>query len=277
MPHGVHSVKLYRKHGFVINGGHHFFRSSEATIRFLDLAVEKCGEKCDDQVMLNELFWSLDVEWDGGDPPSHPGAMRIASSDVDDGLLVESVTGRSRVTNHRIKIWDRDFAWWFSGDIPELCPSKYNWVGMPSINTGDVDKIQSKLALFDVWDTYCLKSDEKRVKMTCKTSIADCSLCESPWCKACWTDLLGQEKKERTCIIMDAHATEDPFHVEDIVLELTNGSTVHFCGSNKFKGTGFTCNKRAQFMASRYHMSAQNAMISLLEDLGNGCRCSVDG
>ena len=269
-------LTLYRKYGLVVCSGHLFFRSSEGTLRFLDKAVEKCGDKCDDQVMYNNLFWSLDIEWDGGDPPSHPGAMRI-DADEDDGLLVESATGRARVTNHTFKIWDRDFAWRFRGGIPEFCPSKYNWVGMPTTgNAGDVDKIQSKLAMFDVWDSYCLKSEEKRVKMTCKNSIADCLLCKSPLCKTCWTDRIGPEKMERTCIITDAHATEDPFNVNDVVLELTDGGTVQFCGSNKFNGAGITCNKRAQYMASRYRMSEQDAKISLMESLENGCRCSVD-
>eukprot|EP00984_Skeletonema_dohrnii_P024076 scaffold13188_cov114-Skeletonema_dohrnii-CCMP3373.AAC.9 len=119
--------KVYHDHGFVINGGQHFFRSSEATLRFLDMAANRCVEKCDDQVMYNHLFWSLDIEWDGGDPPSHTGAMRVANHELDNGLLVKSATGRSRVTNHTIKIWDRDFAWRLSGGIPEQCPSKNNW------------------------------------------------------------------------------------------------------------------------------------------------------
>ena len=56
--------------------------------------------------------------------PNHARALRINATG-DDGsspekqtnkaenndLLVESATGRSRVTNHTIKIWDRDFAW----------------------------------------------------------------------------------------------------------------------------------------------------------------------
>lgn len=69
---------------------------------------------CDDQVTYNHVFfYDLNVIWDGGiETPNHAGALRIhAPNTENDGLLVESVTGRSYVTNHTIKIWDRDFAW----------------------------------------------------------------------------------------------------------------------------------------------------------------------
>jgi hypothetical protein len=221
-------LTLHRKHGFVVCGGHHFFRSSEETARFLDMAVKKCGDKCDDQVMLNHLLWQLEIEWDGGHPPSHPGAKRVSDEEyeMNNGHLVESATGRSRLTNHTIKIWDRDFAWRLSGGIPELCPSKNNWLGMPSTNGGNnggkTDKILSKLALFELWDDYCLNPetgvDKKSVKIACNTSVTDCSLCESPMCKSCWIDRYGQEKKEKMCMILDAQVAENPFHVKKTLL-----------------------------------------------------------
>ena len=271
-------TNLYRKHGFVFCSGHLFFRSSEATLRFLDMAVKRCGDKCDDQVMYNGLFWELDIEWDGRDPPAHPEAIRVVSHTADKtnaGLLVESATGRSRLTNHTFKIWDRDFAWRLSGGLPELCPSKNNWVGMPSVNGGQTDKIQLKLALFDLWDDYCLnpEADKKRVRIACNTSVADCELCKSPMCKACWIDY-GQDQEERTCMIMDANAAENPFHVKDDWVALSDGSTVKFCGSNKWgnKSGGITCNKRVQYVIKRHRMSEKDAKISVLE---NGCSCSV--
>jgi len=76
---------------------------------------------------------------------------------------------------------------------------------------------------------------------------------------------------------MEAHVTEDPFNAKEVFLELIDGDTVRFCGSNKYMRTGMTCNRRAGFISRRYHMSEQNAKISLLENLETGCRCSVDG
>jgi hypothetical protein len=277
-------LTLHRKHGFVVCGGHHFFRSSEETARFLDMAVKKCGDKCDDQVMLNHLLWQLEIEWDGGHPPSHPGAKRVSDEEyeMNNGHLVESATGRSRLTNHTIKIWDRDFAWRLSGGIPELCPSKNNWLGMPSTNGGNnggkTDKILSKLALFELWDDYCLNPetgvDKKSVKIACNTSVTDCSLCESPMCKSCWIDRYGQEKKEKMCMILDAQVAENPFHVKKDIIKLSNSSTVKFCGSNKWLGASdISCETRAEFLVSRYQLSEDNAKSSLLV---NGCKCSEE-
>lgn len=102
------------KFGFVICGCHYFLRSSPEAIRFMELVIKKCGWKCDDQVAYNRVFfYDLNVTWDGGiDTPNHVGALRINAPDTEnDQLLVESVTGRSSVTNHTIKIWDRDFTW----------------------------------------------------------------------------------------------------------------------------------------------------------------------
>ncbi len=111
---------LYEKYGFVVCGGHSFFRSSPGTLRFMDIVMYHCnGDKCNDQIMFNTvLLRELDVEWDGIENPNHMGAMRMNTTDDPVGwgsginnILVEGATGRSRVTNHTIKIWDRDFAW----------------------------------------------------------------------------------------------------------------------------------------------------------------------
>lgn len=155
-------VPLYTKFGFVICSGHQFLRSSPETLRFMDLVMTRCsGHKCDDQVTYNQVFfYDLDIIWDGMDSPDHAGALRINSTHVENtNLLVESVTGRSNVTNHTIKIWDRDFAWRLAGAIPEYCPSENNWLGMPTklddALTGQGNKVYKKIAAFDVWDKQC--------------------------------------------------------------------------------------------------------------------------
>ena len=108
---------IYHIHGFVICSGHQFLRSSPETLNFMDLVMDRCrGKKCDDQNTYNEVFfWDLNITWDnnmGRSPATREGALRVNSTGPEsNNLLVESATGRSPVTNHTIKIWDRDFAW----------------------------------------------------------------------------------------------------------------------------------------------------------------------
>lgn len=111
---------IFRNFGYVICSGHQFLRSSPRTLLFFDLIMKSCSRerrgaqgKCDDQVVYNNvLFYELDIRWDNIDNPNHEKALRINTTNPENhNLLVESVTGRSLVTNHTIKIWDRDFAW----------------------------------------------------------------------------------------------------------------------------------------------------------------------
>lgn len=108
-------VPIYKEFGYVICSGHQFLRSSPATLRFMELVMRRCrAAKCDDQITYNRVFfYDLQIQWDGGmETPNHGGALRVNTTHPENsGLLVESVTGRSAVTNHTIKIWDRDFAW----------------------------------------------------------------------------------------------------------------------------------------------------------------------
>ncbi|KAL7550845.1 hypothetical protein ACHAWF_014044 [Thalassiosira exigua] len=155
-------VPLYNEFGFVICSGHQFLRSSPETLKFMDLVMNRCRwSKCDDQFVYNAvLHYDLKMKWDGIDNPDNPGALRVNTTHPENGnLLVESVTGRSPVTNHTVKIWDRDFAWRLAGAIPEHCPSIHNWLGMPTklddSLTGFGNKVHKKIAAFDVWDQHC--------------------------------------------------------------------------------------------------------------------------
>jgi hypothetical protein len=118
-------TNIYYKTRFVVCGGHSFFKSSPETIRYMELVLKDCeSDKCNDQTTLNTvLFNSLAVKWDNNEP-NHAGALRLNTTgddgssrekqqnkDENNGLLVESITGRSTATNHTIKVWDRDFAW----------------------------------------------------------------------------------------------------------------------------------------------------------------------
>merc|ERR1712176_803557 len=109
---------IYQRHGLVVCSGHQFLRSSPETLRFMDMVLDTCRwSKCDDQVVYNNvIFTQLKIDWDGIDSPNHTRALRLDSTHEENGnLLVESVTGRSSVTNHTTKIWDRDFAWRLAG------------------------------------------------------------------------------------------------------------------------------------------------------------------
>jgi len=51
-----------------------------------------------------------------------------------------------------------------------------------------------------------------------------------------------------------------------------DGSTIKFCGSNEWLESHISCEKRAQFLVSRYQASEQDAKSSLL---GSGCQCNA--
>ena len=104
---------IHEESGFVICSGHQFLRSSPGSLRFIDLVVQKCKySKCDDQIVYNIVFSrDLKIKWNGIEKPDHERALRINATGENANLLVESVSGTSTVTNHTIKIWDRDFAW----------------------------------------------------------------------------------------------------------------------------------------------------------------------
>lgn len=148
---------LFDKYGFVVCSGHQFLRATEATIRFMDLVIKRCrSDKCDDQISYNEaLFYDSDVAWDR--EPARENALRLSSKiKNNDQLLLEGATGRSRKTNHTIKIWDRDFAWRLIRDVPHRCPSLKNWVAMPTgLSAGAGDKIAMKLRAFYIWGEIC--------------------------------------------------------------------------------------------------------------------------
>ena len=147
-------MDMYNEFGFVVCSGHQFLRSSPGTLKFMELMNKRCPYgKCDDQVTYNRVFHlDLKIDWDnmnGTTPNKRVGALRVNTSHVENGnLLVESITGRSTVTNHTgesrpnrpsvtfahffvnkpclcrlsshiryasdkktVKVWDRDFAW----------------------------------------------------------------------------------------------------------------------------------------------------------------------
>mmetsp|Transcript_34712 Transcript_34712/g.83896 ORF Transcript_34712/g.83896 Transcript_34712/m.83896 type:complete len:395 (-) Transcript_34712:655-1839(-) len=162
-------VGLYEYFGYVLCSGHQFLRASPETLNYMDLVMTRCyGPKCDDQIIINHaILDDSEIEWDNFDTPNHTEALRVKATNLElpnerenSNLLVESMTGRSPVTNHTVKIWDRDFAWRLAGGIPEHCPSINNWVGMPTKldnkMVGHGQNVYRKIAAFHAWDVYCL-------------------------------------------------------------------------------------------------------------------------
>jgi hypothetical protein len=178
--------QVFAKMGFTVCGGMSWLKSSQSTIAFVSKLIEKCGTMCDDQIILNEMIASqeaLGIQWDDDIGHDHNDTTNTSitngttsSSDQEKKTPVlprKSRTGRSSVTGHRIKIWDRD--WVFRGDPSEplKCHEEAvgssseqptNWIAMPFVyqDTPKVRQIYTrqsahlyKLAMFDIWDEGC--------------------------------------------------------------------------------------------------------------------------
>ena len=150
---------VFQELGFTVCGGMSWLRSHSTVIRFVGTLVNKCkclkattrhelcneGCYCDDQVILNEMLLKgkHQVVWDTTFPTN--GTKRSLSD-----YPWKSITGTSQTTGHKIKIWDRSFA--YRAPLPGKCPSNpsENWVAMPLYVDRDV--------VVDVWDKLCSNS-----------------------------------------------------------------------------------------------------------------------
>lgn len=143
-------VDVFENMGFTVCGGLSWLRSHAKVIRFVGSLVNKCKcqkEKdlckhcyCDDQVALNEMLWTgkHKITWDRAIPK--PASLK--------DYQWKSLTGISVTTKHRIKIWDRNFA--YRAPMPDSCPPQ-NWVSAPLyVNRSDV---------VQVWDTLCSQKE----------------------------------------------------------------------------------------------------------------------
>jgi hypothetical protein len=140
---------VFDQMGFTVCGGMSWLRADPKVIRFVATLVNKCkclneddGNfckkcHCDDQVALNELLWEgkHNVTWDR--------TFRTPPKSLKDYPWT-SVTGISSKTRHRVKVWDRNFA--YRAMLPDQCPEG-NWVAMPLyVNRSDV---------VQVWEDLC--------------------------------------------------------------------------------------------------------------------------
>jgi hypothetical protein len=143
----AYPVHVFENMGFTVCGGMGWLRSTQKVRQFVGSLLSKCkclktvdcNCYCDDQVELNQLLWKgkHNVTWDR--PLGKPKSQ--------DDWQWRSITGVSAKTRHRIKIWDRNFA--YRAPMPDSCPEN-NWVAMPLyVNRSDV--IQE-------WDHLCSSS-----------------------------------------------------------------------------------------------------------------------
>jgi len=160
-------TNLFQENGFVVCAGHQFIRASPATISYLrDEVLGDCFKtnSCDDQVRYNVALHKLRILW-SADPKAKDRIKISSKVPENDGLLVEQLTGTATLGDNKdklsIKIWDRDFAWRLSNDLPKKCPTKNNnWVAMPTknddlISDKRMNKVWKKIEMFRVWDDLC--------------------------------------------------------------------------------------------------------------------------
>ncbi len=165
-------TNIFLKKGFVVCAGHQFIRSTPASISYLrDEVLGDCfkANNCDDQVRYNIALHKLRIKWNNN--PLGKDRIKISSNlEENEGLLVEELNGRATLGDNiklKIKIWDRDFCWRLSNDLPEKCPSiENNWVAMPTkidehISDKRLNKVWKKIETFKVWDHLCRDRDAR--------------------------------------------------------------------------------------------------------------------
>jgi len=205
--HGLFSQLQEQLGGFTIGSGMNWLKSTPSTIAFVRKLVDTCGAFCDDRTVLNQMMARpriLGIEWDTNakeiihgteaaeGPPTPPNTdaevkttatttttttTTASHRSIEEGIEDQrqrliSRTGRSTVTGHRFKIWDRE--WVFAGDPehPDECPTDIggaaaaavvvvvNWIAMPALDPDAIAKGSSaipdrKLAALDAWDENC--------------------------------------------------------------------------------------------------------------------------
>jgi len=149
--------KAYSKQKFVVCSGMSWWRASPASILFSKVMHEACGIMCDDQRVLNDLLVNpkLDMVWNWTEETESSIITNATTQDPRFlGLPTLGIAGRSKMTSHTARIWDRDFA--FRGPLrPETCPEN-NWVSMPILEAKSRGRAwMAKIESFDVWDRHC--------------------------------------------------------------------------------------------------------------------------
>lgn len=148
--------QVFAKQGFVVCSGMSWWRASKAAIKFGEIMHSQCGTFCDDQRVLNNLLVGnqLNMTWEWTKEIQGSRITNVTTQDMRFvGLPTLGISGRSNVTGHRARVWDRDFA--FRGSLrPEPCP-RNNWVSMPVLEAHRRSAWRTKLESFEEWDRHC--------------------------------------------------------------------------------------------------------------------------
>jgi Nucleotide-diphospho-sugar transferase len=150
--------KAFAKQGFCVCSGMSWWRASTSGIRFARLMKDACGDMCDDQRELNNLLSEpakLNIIWEWTSEARESFSTNVTTSDARFlGLPKLGISGRSVVTGHKARIWDRDFA--FRGPLlPDECPAGH-WVSMPILDaTSRQSAWRKKVESFQQWDKHC--------------------------------------------------------------------------------------------------------------------------
>ncbi len=159
--------KAFSQQGFCVCSGMSWWRASPGGIQFARLMRNTCGDMCDDQRELNNLLSTsplLNMTWHWTEEAKQ---SRIANLTTNDprflGLPTVGISGRSYITGHQARIWDRDFA--FRGPLfPHVCPAN-NWVSMPILEAKSRQSAwRTKIESFQAWDKHCEKQKQERWK-----------------------------------------------------------------------------------------------------------------
>mmetsp|Transcript_21839 Transcript_21839/g.28245 ORF Transcript_21839/g.28245 Transcript_21839/m.28245 type:complete len:387 (-) Transcript_21839:41-1201(-) len=136
---GGYPIRHLKAHGFTVCGGMTWLQAKPPTLKYVQLIVDQCGDRCDDQGRINNLFVDLKVNWTIQPlqqqlPPNHnwpePAGSRL---------------GIAKLTGHSVMIWDTRFA--FRGPL-ETSPCPDNpWVAMPFNNRAEKTHYQ--------WEDKC--------------------------------------------------------------------------------------------------------------------------
>ena len=167
-------TKEFREQGFVVCSGMSWWRASPEAIAFAKLMTDACGDRCDDQRVLNRLLvHSLNMTWDNDITPDRMASRTTNRTESDPrmvGLFTKEIFGRSLRTHHTTGIWNRSFAYRGSIDPRPYCPQD-NWVSMPILNA-KARKTQWKIKLdsFDDWDRNCGSALTRKKNTTLQTS-----------------------------------------------------------------------------------------------------------
>lgn len=153
----IYPENFFRKQKFVVCGCLIWLKATVRTLNFLRLVLKQCMELgkdgCDDQIAYNNALF-LDAKIQLMPDPLWKNITRNDSQNrINNGLIMQSLEGKSPVTNHSFKVWDRNFAWRMSMQS-EKCPSLSNWIAMPL-----TDDVEMKVDSFMEWDKKCYKSN----------------------------------------------------------------------------------------------------------------------